>query len=463
MRKFISLVVLFAITGGIFALGSLRRGADDKPILNVADEVPLTVNVTLPERQEIIRLVQAPGETEATLEVEISSEIVAKIEEMPVVEGVQVKKGDLLCRLDDDNLVAEVESGEARVKRLEASLVDADADVERAERDYRRQVRLSEVDATSDKERADYVTALKKANAAHDMRRQELIEAEAYLRRVREDLKRTVIESPIDGVVSKLDAKIGEVVVTGTMNNPGTVIMTISDMSRMQVRARVDEVDVPLVKSGQKARVYLQADQQAAIPATVVRVASKSTKQVGRDVVTFETLLEVLDGDSRILPGMTANVEIEVAHRDDAITIPVEAVVHRMRKELPDEIVKEFDKRQADLDLSERAKAAQYIKVVYVIDNDAAKVRLIQPGIADTRLVQIEDGVTMDDTIIAGPYRSLDQLKDGRKVSIPEEEKKKLAEARLKRDEKKNEPRVAGAESESDDPAKAGQLTASGS
>lgn len=464
MRRIVSVVILLVVVGGVFALGSLRRGADQKPVLNIADEVALTVNAILPARQEIIRLVQAPGETEATLEVEISSEIVAKIEEMPVVEGSKVKRGDLLCRLDDDNLVAEVESGEARVRRLEASVVDAEADVERAERDYRRQVRLSEVDATSDKERLDYITALKKANALLDMRKQEIVEAEAYLRRVKEDLKRTVIESPIDGIVSKLDAKIGEVVVTGTMNNPGTVIMTISDMSSMQVRARVDEVDIPLVKSDQKARIYLQSDQQSAIPAKVIRVASKSTKELGRDVVTFETLLEVMDSDRRILPGMTANVEIEVAQQSDAITIPVEAVVHRMRKELPEAVVSEFDKRQENLDLSERAKAAQYIKVAYVIEDEVARVRLIQPGIADTRLVQIENGISMNDTVIAGPYRSLDQLKDGRKVTMPDDEKAKLAEARKKQeqktDEKSQEPQVAGGASDSADPAASGPLSA---
>lgn len=336
--------------------------------------------------------------------------------------------------------------------------------MERAERDYRRQVRLSEVDATSDKERLDYITALKKANALLDMRKQEIVEAEAYLRRVKEDLKRTVIESPIDGIVSKLDAKIGEVVVTGTMNNPGTVIMTISDMSSMQVRARVDEVDIPLVKSDQKARIYLQSDQQSAIPAKVIRVASKSTKELGRDVVTFETLLEVMDSDRRILPGMTANVEIEVAQQSDAITIPVEAVVHRMRKELPEAVVSEFDKRQENLDLSERAKAAQYIKVAYVIEDEVARVRLIQPGIADTRLVQIENGISMNDTVIAGPYRSLDQLKDGRKVTMPDDEKAKLAEARRKQeqkvDEKSQEPQVAGGASDSADPAASGPLSA---
>lgn len=443
MRKLLGLLLLVALSGGIFALARFRKDSDGKPILNVAEEVPLTVNVAVPERQEIVQLVQAPGEVEATLEVEIRSEIMARIDEMPVEEGDRVKAGDLLCRLNNDNLLAEVESGEARVRRLQASIADAEADLEQARRDHQRQLRLTEVDATSDKERMDYVTVLKKATAMLDMRKQELIEAECYVKRLKEDLKKTVIESPIDGIVSKLMAKLGEVVVTGTMNNPGTVVMTISDLSKMQVRARVDEVDVPLVKPDQPARIYLQADQQVAIPAKVIRVASKSTKEVGRDVVTFETLLEVMADDPRIRPGMTANVEIEVARKKDAITIPVEAIVHRMRKELPEEIVNKFEAKQSTKDLSERARAAQYIKVVYVLNDDKAQVRLIEPGIADTRLVELEDGVAMDDVVIIGPYRSLDQLKEGRKVSLPDDEKKKLAEAKKRGQQTSEGPHLA--------------------
>lgn len=428
MKRIITIVIILGVIGGIFALGRLRRDSDGQSILYVAEEVPLTVTAARPERREIVRLVQSPGDVEAVLEVEISSEIVAKIEEMPVEEGDRIKKGDLLCRLNDQNLRADVDSGEARIGRLNASIVDAEADSEHAELDYHRQVQLSEMDATSQKERQDYLTVLKKTKAQIDMRQHELKEAQAYLKRVKEDLRRTIIESPIDGIISKLNAKIGEVVITGTMNNPGTVIMTISDLSHMQVRARVDEVDVPWVKAGQKARIYLQADQQTPIPAEVVRVASKSTKQVGRDVVTFETLLNVLSQDARIRPGMTANVEIEVDRRDDTMTVPVETIVHRMRKELPEAIVKQYDALQAKLDLSDRARAAQYIKVVYVMENDVAKVRLVEPGIADTRRVELKTGIALNDVVITGPYRSLDQLKDGSKIMLSEDEKKKLAQ-----------------------------------
>lgn len=440
MKALVPLLAVAGISVAVFALGSFHRSSDDKSLLHVADEVPLTVNIAKPEKRRIIRMVQAPGDVEAVLEVGISSEIVAKIEEMPVQEGDWVKKGDLLCRLNDKDLRAAVESGEAAVAKLAAAVLQAEADLEQAERDCSRQARLSEVDATTDLEHSNYITARKRAAAVLEMRKQELVETEARLRSVREDLKRTIIESPISGVIAKLSAKQGEVVVTGTMNNPGTQIMTISDLSKMQVRVRVDEVDVPLVKPDQIARVYLQADQQVPVSARVVRVASKGSKQLGRDVVYFETLLEVLSTDPRIKPAMTANVEIEVASQDDAITVPVEAVVHRMRKDLPDPIVQAFDARQASLDISERAKQAQYIKVAYVKEGDAAKVRLIDPGIADTLRVELRDGIKPEDEVIIGPYRSLDQIKDGRKVKLAEEEKKEKPKEgeQAKAEDKKN-------------------------
>jgi HlyD family secretion protein len=424
MKALLPLLALAGISAGVFALGNLRKGADDKPLLNVADEVALNVNIAKPEQRRIVRMVQAPGDVEAVLEVGISSEIVAKIEEMPVQEGNMVKKGDLLCRLNDKDLRAAVESGEASVAKLAASVQQAEAEYEQAERDCRRQARLSEVEATTDLELSNYITARKRAAATLEMRKQEMAEADAHLRRVREDLKRTIITSPIDGIIAKLTVKEGEVVVTGTMNNPGTVIMTISDLSKMQVRVRVDEVDIPLVKPDQPARIYLQADQQVPVPARVVRVGSKGSKQTGRDVVYFETLLEVLSNDPRIKPAMTANVEIEVASQDNAITIPVEAVVHRMRKDLPDPIIQAFDARQATVDISERAKQAQYIKVAYVKEGEAAKVRLIDPGIADSLRVEVRDGIKVGEEVIIGPYRSLDQLKDGKKVKLAEDEKK---------------------------------------
>lgn len=424
MRGLITFLVLVAVCVGVFALGKLRRETDGKPILHVAEEVALEVNVARAERGSITRLAQAPGDVEAVQDVDVSSEIVAKIEEMPVEEGDRVSKGDLLCRLDDKHIRAEIESAEAGIASLSAAIDDASADVEKAVRDCQRQARLSESNATSSLELRDYETRLKKAQAMLAMREHDLERAQAQLQRHKEDLERTVIRSPIDGIVSTIAAKAGEVVVTGTMNNPGTVIMTVTDLSRMQVRARIDEVEVPFVKQGQDARVYLQSDPQRPIPARVARVASKGSKVQGRDVVNFEALLDILELDESVKPGMTANVEIEVAESQDTLTIPVEAVVHRMRKELDESIVRAYDAMQSAIDISERARQAQYIKVVYVKDGEEARVRVIKPGIADSRRVEIEDGIDSEEEVIIGPYRSLDQLKDGKKVKLAEAEEK---------------------------------------
>ena len=209
MKGLLTLITLAAVSAGVFLLGSLKRESDDKSILHVADELALKVKVAKPEQREVIRLVQAPGDVEAELEVDISSEVVAKIEEMPIEEGDTVKKGDLLCRLNDEHLRAAVESGEARVASIRAAVAVAEADLEKADRDLKRQVRWSENNVTTIQEMLDYQTAFKKADAVVEMRRQELNETQATLKRAREDLKRTVIESPIDGVVSRLNAKQG--------------------------------------------------------------------------------------------------------------------------------------------------------------------------------------------------------------------------------------------------------------
>ncbi|MFQ5463934.1 MAG: efflux RND transporter periplasmic adaptor subunit [Phycisphaerae bacterium] len=447
MKGFLILLVLVAISAGVFALGKVHRASDDKPLLHVAEDVALEVNVAKPTRGKIIRMAQAPGDVEAVLDVDISSEIVAKIVEMPVEEGDRVHAGDLLCRLDDKYFLAEIESAEARIAALRAVIAQAEADLEKATRDCDRQKRLSESNATSTLELLDYQTVRKKAQAVTDMRRHELAQAQASLRRLKEDLKRTVITSPIDGIISKRYAKPGEVVVTGTMNNRGTVIMTVTDLSKMRVRVRVDEVEAPLVKPGQKALVYLQSDSDRPVAARVQRVASKGTKQPGRDIVIFEAILDVLEVADRIKPGMTANVEIEVAEQDDAVTIPVEAVVHRMRKELDESLVAQFDKMQAGLDLSDRMRQAQYIKVVYVKDGDEARVRVIDPGIADSKRVEIRGGVAMDEEVIIGPYRSLDQLKDGKKVALASDNGKKEG-AGFKESHSADEAKTADAESQ---------------
>ncbi len=450
MKKILLLLAGVALVVGVFGLNSIRRGESGESLLHVAAPDALPVVVTEPVRQSITRIVQAPGEVEAVLEVEIRSEIAAKIEEMPVEEGDVVEAGQLLCRLNDDEFRARVESGEAGVARLAASIREAEADLAQCKFDCARRERLAQVDAASDIELAEYRTRLLKAQANVDVWKASLEEAEAMLRSAREYLNKTVITSPIAGVVSQIRAKPGEVVVTGTMNNPGTVIMTVTDLSQMQVKARVDETDVPLVKPGQGVEIFLPSDPQRAIPGRVLRVATSGAKQAGRDVVTFETLVMVESDDSAIKPAMTANVEIQVESREDALTIPVQAVVHRKRRDLPEKLVEEFTARLAELDSSERASRAQYLQVVFCMEDEEARPHLVRTGIADEANVELVEGVAVADRVIVGPYRSLDQLKDGSKVKL-EEDKKEAGEADQETEEEARMAEVSEEETETTD------------
>ena len=418
MKNIICVILLVGAVAGVYFLNDLSRDGDGKSVLHVADAVTITVEVAEPSRHDITQTVQAPGAVEALSEVDISAEVVAKILEMPVEEGDKVKKGDLLCRLDDEKYRARMVSARANIAKLKATIVLAEADFAQAERDYHRQLRLIEQDATSSIELADFRTAKIRAEAMVNIREQELIEAQALQRQAEQDLARTVITAPIDGVVSQRFAKEGEVVIPGTMNNPGTRIMVISDLSEMQVRCRVDESDAALVSSGQIARIYLQTDTEKSIPGIVRRVATKGTKSQGRDVVTFETLIRVEESEVCIKPGMTASIEIEVASRNGVLTVPVHAVVHRKRKDLPDALLKERNDALDDRDAGGRNRIAEYLKVVYCIEDNVAHPRLIRTGIVDARNVEIVEGITATDRIVVGPFRSLDQLKDGVKVKI---------------------------------------------
>jgi HlyD family secretion protein len=420
MKKVVLFIGILGLVGAIYAFNRIRAQEPSKSLLEIATTDPLAVVVVQPELQSIIRTVEAPGDVEAVFEVEIRSEIPAKIEEMPVQEGDTVKTGQLLCRLNDDEYRALVESGEASAARLGSVIRQAEADLEKSRRDWARQQELAERHATSNIELADYRTLLVKSEVAVEATKHQLAESEAMLRRARENLKKTIITSPIDGVISKVQAKAGEIVVTGTMNNPGTSIMRITDMSRMQVKARVDETDVPLVRPEQPVNIFVPSEPDRPIPGWVLRVATAGSKPAGRDVVTFETLVMVETNDGSVKPGMTANVEIQVDRKDNVLTVPVQAVVHRKRKELPEELVAEYERRQAELGLVERQNRAQYMTVVFSKDDDKARPHLVRTGIADEARVELVEGIGPDDVIIIGPYRSLDQLKDGSAVKLEE-------------------------------------------
>jgi HlyD family secretion protein len=377
-------------------------------------EVPVEVRLAEVARARITRTIEAPGRVEADTEVKISAQVVGRIEKIPVKEGDVVKKDDLIVQIDRTQF-------EADVHRLRASIEMTESDLAKSRRDFDRNRKMAT--AVSRAELVDSETVFHKDQAHLSMARQELVRAE-------EDLAHTTIRAPVNGIVSQLLAKEGEVVVVGTMNTAGSVIMEVSDPASMVVRARVDENDVPLVQPGQKALVYFQNNAKLTLSGTVKRISPKGTRSdsnpnnplagasspsTSNEVAIFETIIALDSPPPQVRLGMSANVEILVEERDGVVSIPAQAVLHRRAKDLPRALADRLgDETPHGPGVKDPAR--RYHQVVFVEDKGQARCRLVTTGISDENRVEVQGGLAEGERVIAGPYRAFDLLKEGKPV-----------------------------------------------
>jgi HlyD family secretion protein len=392
-------------------------------------EVPIDVKLAPVRRARVSRTIEAPGRVEADTEVKISAQVVGRIVRLPVKEGDLVKKGELLVQIDRAQYDADVRSAESRVGRLRHSIDMTEQDLIKSRRDLDRNRRMASAIARS--ELVDSETMYQKECAHLAMSRQELIEAEASLVKLKEDLLHTTITSPVNGIIAQLYAKEGEVVVIGTMNTAGSVIMEVSDPASMVVRARVDENNVPLVRAGQKAVVYFQNAANLNLTGTVKRISPKgvrsdsnpnnpmasasSTSSTTNEVATFETIISLDSAPPAVRLGMSANVEILVEERDRVLSVPAQAVQHRRAKDLPRALAERLE-AEAARGPGVKDPARRYFQVVYVEEQGQTHIRPVQTGISDENRVEVLGGVAEGERVIAGPYRAFDKLKEGKPV-----------------------------------------------
>jgi len=422
MRRLATALAACVLAGGMAALNASRRPGAVALDWTLVRTPPRKVLAEPLSRATIVRSVTASGRIESVEEAEIASQIIGRVTAVNFKEGDPVKAGDVLVAIDRTDAQAKLDSTNARISRLEAAINQADSDLKKAQRDADLSAKLAGRGFSTPTELADSFTLLAKAEAALSMCRNELVEAEAMRRASEEELRRTTILAPIDGVVSDLEVDVGEIVIAGTTNLPGSVLMKVCDMDRMRVRADVDEADVPLVRRGQAARVYLQADQLRPLPGRVDRVSPQG-KVKQDEVVGFETLLDLdvsppagsASDFPTLRPGMTVTAEIEVRQVDEALSAPAQAVVHRRRKELPDTpLIRDWSERAPRTPGEKAGEAEQrYLKVVFVLDGEVARARPVETGVSDERRVEILSGLGPDDRVVVGPFHALDELKDG--------------------------------------------------
>src|SRR5436190_1027884 len=288
-------------------------------------------------REDVTSRVRAPGKIEPKTQVKVSADIMGKVTVLNVKEGDPVKKGQLLLQLDDtqyrsahDQALAALSSGKARVREAESALRVSDAN-------YTRQQALFSQKLLSEAEWDAATNAHEAARAALATAQEEVTRATAAAAGAADNLSKCRFVAPFDGVLSALNVEKGEIVITGTMNNPGTQIMTVSDLSRMLVRAEVDETDVVDMKLGQKAKISVDAFPDTTFAGTVVEIgntAKLSTISTVQGQTNFEVKVAFDDNVPQVRPGMTADVDIETATHAKTLAVPIQAVIIRTQSQL---------------------------------------------------------------------------------------------------------------------------------
>lgn len=410
MWKWLLGISLFLVAGcvgtGYWAYSSGKL----KPIIERfnPDSKATTVRLEPVTKGTLTRTVSAPGLLEPRTKVQISAQVAARIIALPIKENQLVKKDDVVVRLDATEFAALVEGARATVRIEEARLQNAQASLANAVLELGRR---RELFASKDVSKAELDAAeLQYAQAEASLKSAQsgIENAQANVRRAEKDLSNCVISAPFDGVITKRNAEVGELVLVGTLNNASSVILEIADLSDMLVKARVDEANIAPVKAGQKAKVFLNPFPEKAFPAVVERVSL--VRQVDRDnTAYFEAELKLENPENlELREGFTANAEIAVETFQDVLLVPSQAVVDRMTEELPKDVL-------ASNQFVDRAK--KFSRAVYVFEDGKAKVRPVSIGPSDLTRTMVLGGLEDGEKVVAGPFKTLLVIKHDQKLT----------------------------------------------
>ncbi|MFN4235203.1 MAG: efflux RND transporter periplasmic adaptor subunit [Bacteroidia bacterium] len=402
---------------------------------------PKAFDVTTEKSQNrlIIETVIANGKVQPEVQVKISSDVSGEIIELNVKEGDQVKKGDILAKINPDlylsvrdRLSAALNTAKANVANAKARLSQSKAQFINAEAAFNRNKTLHQQGAISDAEFDTAKSQYEVAKADVEAAEQSVIaaefnlkSAEASLKEANDNLQRTTIIAPVDGTVSMLSVEKGERVV-GTTQMAGTELMRIANLTEMEVKVDVNENDIVRIKLGDTADVEIDAYLGRKFKG-VVREIANSAKISGiaaEQVTNFEVKVRILRSSyedliikdkphlSPFRPGMTASVEIKTNKVHNALSVPIQAVTTR-------EDTTKINSTEVNKDELNRENS---FECVFVFEDGKAIMKKVTTGIQDSKYIQILSGINLGQEIITGPYTTVSkQLKDGDKVKIVKE------------------------------------------
>ena len=381
---------------------------------------------------DIVETVAATGKIQPEVEIKLSSEVSGEIIKLPIIEGQQVKKGDLLVSINPDLVQALVNQSQASLQNIKAQLTQAEANLNNLKLNFERNKSLYEkgVISKSDWERTftDYEVAKANVKSAY----YNVQSAESGVKQSRDNLARTSIFAPRDGTISKLSVELGERVV-GTAQMAGTEIVRVANLNNMEVEVDVNETDIVKVNVGDSTIVEVDAYLKREFKGVVTEIANTAENTLSVDQVTnFKVKVRILpesykdlsadkpENSSPFRPGMTATVDIITNKKENIIGVPISAIVIKTdtssakRKKIVKETI---------------SSKTEKFECVFVKIGDIAKLRVITTGIQDDSNIEITSGLNEGDEVITGPYNTVTKiLKSGDQVESKLEDKKEEGE-----------------------------------
>jgi len=427
---------------GIIILGAAVAAAN----LWLRGAATITVTTETIKARDLDSVVSASGKIQPKRLVNISADTSGRVVDLAVNEGDRVRKGQFLLQIDPKSLRTRVDSGAASVNAAEASLDQqrqtiqtSRVQLEQAQKTLARQQDLWRQQLTTretlEKAESDVQAAesgLKEREKQVGGQEARIAQERAGLESARYDLSKVRIESPIDGIVTRRNIQEGETAVIGTMNNAGTVLLTLADMSVIQAEVEVDETNIPNVSVGQLAKVSIDALPDKTFAGHVTEIGNSPIQATGanagsRQATNFKVVVVIDDNIPEVRPGFTCTADITTAKRKNVTAVPIPAVaVRELVFDENGQIVKAPTDRRHRRSVEPVAAAAELkpgqtrkeTEGVFAVRSGRVEFVPIKMGIAGDKYFEVMSGLKQGEDVVTGPYNSVRGLADGAAVKV---------------------------------------------
>jgi HlyD family secretion protein len=395
---------MWILGGGLVALVSVGlvagRGEKGQP-----------VQVATVAREDIQAKVSANGKIQAVSKVDITANVMGPVTQLKVKEGEAVKAGDLLLEIDPARSRAAAQSLGAILRASNHDLETAQVKLAQVRSDFARSEanHKAGIIALSDYEQAK--TALRTAENTAKSAQQRVDQAKADLAGANDALNKTRITAPMNGVVTARRIELGETAVVGLQSQPGTVLVTVSDMSKVEAEMEVDEASIPSVKLAQEAQIRIDAYPNQVFDGVVTEVGgSPIVKLTTNEATKFKVKIQIKNPPATIKPGFSAQADIFTGRRTQVLAVPLQALVLKEIKAKPGETLKPGAPRDEE--------------GVFLMDGGKAKFVPVKTGLVGELTIEVLSGLKGGETLITGPFKSLRDLKGAELVRVEKKKKK---------------------------------------